>query len=283
MLLPPTQLDEREKPFDDERYIFEPKINGHRLTLSMEGGAVRLYTRHNHDVTRQYPELYNVPIEDNSDFVLDGEVACINPESGSIDFELVMERLTLKKPMQIREAITLLPVHFFVFDILRYKGEDLRGWPLVERKKLLREVLCANNYISPLMSVDNTGVSLFDAIQGKELEGIVAKKKVSKYFDQPEDNWIKIINYNYAVVQIVGYRKNQFGWLLEYRGKNVGILDVAVPSAHKNAFFGVSKVLLTGEDRNFVYVKPQINARVKFRSWTRTGLLRKPVFVEFVV
>jgi DNA ligase-1 len=283
MFLPPMLLEKREKPFDDERYIFEPKIDGHRLILSMENGIVRLFTRHNNEVTSQYPELHNVSIEDNSDLVLDGEVACLNPESGSIEFEMVMERFMMKKPMRIQESVFRQPVHFFVFDILRYKGEDLRSLPLIERKMLLEQVLSANNFISPLMMVEDTGVSLFDAIQEKQLEGIVAKKKRSGYVGRRDASWIKIINYTYAEVQIAGYRKNQFGWLLQHRNRNVGVLELAVPSAHKKAFYGVSQGLITGEDRNFVYVEPIIKARVRFRNWTRAGMLRTPEFVDYVI
>lgn len=283
MFLSPMLLVKREEPFDDERYLFEPKIDGHRLILSMENGIVRLFTRHKNEVTSQYPELHNVPIEDNSDVVLDGEVACINPETGSIEFEMVMERFMMKKQFTIREAVVRQPVHFFVFDILRYKGEDLRSLPLLERKKILEQVLSVNNFISPLMRINDTGVSLFDAIQLKKLEGIVAKKKCSKYVGRRDANWIKIINYTYAECQIAGYRKNQFGWLLKYQDRMVGVLELAVPSPHKNAFYGVSKALVTGEDRNFVYVEPKIKARVRFRNWTRAGILRTPEFVQFVV
>lgn len=283
MFISPMLLEKREKPFDDDRYIFEPKIDGHRLILSMENGIVRLFTRHNNEVTLQYPELHNVPIEDNTDVVLDGEVACINQESGSIEFEMVMERFTMKKPMTIMEAVVRQPVHFFVFDILRYKGKDLRELPLLERKKILEQVLSANHYISPLMKIDDSGVSLFEAIREKKLEGIVAKKKGSKYVGRRNSNWVKIINYAYAEVQIAGYRKNQFGWLLKHRERTVGVLELAVPSAHKNAFYGVSKVLITGEDRNFVYVQPSIKAMVRFRNWTRAGMLRTPEFVNFVI
>lgn len=283
MFLTPMLLVKREEPFDDERYLFEPKIDGHRLILSMEKGIVRLFTRHNNEVTFQYPELYNVPIEDNSDVVLDGEVACINPNTGSIEFEMVMERFMMKKPMSIQQGMIRQPVHFFVFDILRYKGEDLRALPLLERKNILEQVLTANNFISPLMRVGDTGISLFEAIHEKKLEGIVGKKKTSRYVGRRDANWIKIINYSNAVVQIAGYRKNQFGWLLQHGEKNVGVLELAVPSAHKNAFYGVSKALVTGEDRNFVYVHPSIKARVRFRNWTRAGMLRTPEFVNFII
>jgi DNA ligase-1 len=283
MFIKPMLLEKRERPFDDERYIFEPKIDGHRLILSMENGIVRLFNRYNNEVTQQYPELHLVPIEDNTDVVLDGEVACMNPDNGTIDFDRVLERYKMKKPMTIMEAAVRQPVHFFVFDIIRYKGEDLRGLPLMERRTLLEKVLKANHFISPLMWVDGSGVSLFEAIREKKLEGIVAKKKNSKYVGRRDASWIKIINYIYAEVQIAGYRKNQFGWLLRHQERTVGVLEAAIPSAHKNAFSGVSKGLITGEDRNFVYVEPSIKARVRFRNWTQAGTLRSPEFVDFIV
>lgn len=38
MFLSPMLLEKREEPFDDERYIFEPKIDGHRLIISIDNG-----------------------------------------------------------------------------------------------------------------------------------------------------------------------------------------------------------------------------------------------------
>jgi DNA ligase-1 len=168
MFLPPMLLEKREEPFDDARYIFEPKLDGHRLILSMENGIVRLYTRHNNEVTNRYPELHNVPIDDNSDVVLDGEVPCINPETGSIEFEMVMERFMMKKPMAITDAAVLQPVVYFVFDILRYMGEDLRSWPLMERKALLSHVIEENKHFSRVINIDGAGSSMFAAIREKE-------------------------------------------------------------------------------------------------------------------
>jgi DNA ligase-1 len=283
MFISPMLLEKRDHPFDDDRYIFEPKIDGHRLILSMQNGIVRLYTRHGNEVTRQYPELHNVPIEDGSDVVLDGEVAYMDPETGAIEFEGIMERFRLKKPLSIREASVRQPVHYFVFDIMRYKGEDVRSWPLSERKALLNEVLEGNRYYSRMLAVDGAGTALFEAILGKELEGIVAKRKDSSYVSRRDPNWLKIINYKYVTVQIAGYRKNQFGWLAQHNGRAVGIIELAVPAAHRQAFYGVAKTIITGEDRDYVYVQPSIEAVVRFRNWTRAGMLRAPEFVRFVV
>lgn len=58
-------------------------------------------------------------------------------------------------------------------------GKDCRGMTL-ERRELLEQVIIANEFISPLIHVEGTGVSLFNAIREKKLEGIVAKQKESK-------------------------------------------------------------------------------------------------------
>ncbi|MGG4344349.1 hypothetical protein [Paenibacillus lautus] len=45
------------------------------MIYSQKNGIVRLYTRHNNDCTRLYPEIANALFPD--DLVLDGEIACV--------------------------------------------------------------------------------------------------------------------------------------------------------------------------------------------------------------
>jgi DNA ligase-1 len=58
MFIAPMLLETAKSSFDSPDHIFEPKIDGHRLILSRQNGLTRLYTRHNNDCTRQYPEMY---------------------------------------------------------------------------------------------------------------------------------------------------------------------------------------------------------------------------------
>ncbi|WP_258881538.1 hypothetical protein [Paenibacillus sp. sptzw28] len=197
-----------------------------------------MYTRHNNEVTRQYPELHSVPVEPGCSVVLDGEVARMD-ESGWIDFEAVMERFKLTRTTKIREAALTKPVHYYVFDVLHYNGTDVRSWPLLERKALLMRILTANAFYSPVFAVEGAGTALFDSIRARNLEGIVAKRRDSLYVGRRSDNWLKIINYQYTDVYIAGYRKDQFGWLAHMNGSSAGIIELSVPSAHKKAFYGV--------------------------------------------
>ncbi|PZE22288.1 hypothetical protein [Paenibacillus xerothermodurans] len=285
MFIAPMLLQQREKPFSDPAYVFEPKIDGHRVILSRRDGETRLFTRHQTDCTKQYPELWN-PLVDG-DVMLDGEVCCIDPATGNIDFELVMDRFQLKKQDKIDTFTVQRPVHFVVWDILYHNGRSLCDLPLTERRSILESVLQTNANFSIVPQIQEHGEALYQSIVARSMEGMVAKRKDSKYVSRRSPDWLKIINYQYSEVYLAGIRKEDFGWLahVEENGSKrpAGIIELGVKPIHKTAFSTVSKQLIIGEDRQFVYLDPKLKARVKFRNWTRNGSLRTPVFLDFVV
>lgn len=134
MFIPPMLLQTAPRPFSHADYVFEPKIDGHRLIMTLIGtGQTRLYTRHQTDCTCQYPELSR---HSAHDVILDGEVAATD-NTGAIDFEAVMERFSLRKADRIRRAAESRPVNYVAFDILRLNGVDLTALPLYRRKEIL--------------------------------------------------------------------------------------------------------------------------------------------------
>ncbi|CAH1194675.1 Multifunctional non-homologous end joining DNA repair protein LigD [Paenibacillus auburnensis] len=287
MYISPMLLETAAAPFSDSRYIYEPKIDGHRLLYDQpDASSVHLYTRHNNECTRQYPEI-SVPFP--HDITLDGEIACVDPQTGAVDFESVMSRFQARRSDTIRRLIAELPVTYVIFDILRYKGEDLRNRPLMERKAILAGLALPNAHFGVTPYVEGAGEALFAQMQARAMEGVVAKRKDSVYeTGRRSAQWQKIINWTYADVYLSGYKKAEFGWLTsvpDNRGKMrpAGVIEFGASPTHKKAFYGVSKALITGEDSDFVYVEPRIRARVKIRNWTRAGMLRSPVFTEFIV
>lgn len=286
MFISPMLLETAPAPFSDDNYVFEPKIDGHRLILSHINGQTRLYTRHNNECTRQYPELAGFTFD--GDIILDGEVACSDPQTGAIDFELVMERLSAKKVDKILKLSATLPVNFLAFDILRYRGVELRGRSLMDRKEVLSAAdFSCFPFIGKIPFIEDEGEALYEHIRARKMEGIVAKRKNSIYVGNRSAAWRKIINWQYEDVYITGYRKSEFGWLASIPGKDgrlqpAGIIELGVTPRHKMAFYGVCKSLVTREERDFVYLEPKIKARVKIRNWTRNGMLRSPALVDFV-
>ncbi|NEN83497.1 RNA ligase family protein [Paenibacillus elgii] len=195
MFIQPMLLQMSPRPFSHVDYVFEPKIDGHRLILSrIEGGQTRLYTRHHNDCSRQYPELNDVMLDD---VILDGEVAATDG-TGAIDFEAVMERFSLRKTNRIRRAAEARPVNYVVFDILRLNGVDLTALPLYRRKEILASINIGNPCISVIPSVRKEGERLFNEIEARQMEGIVAKRAESVYVSGRSDAWLKIINSSFA-------------------------------------------------------------------------------------
>ncbi|WDZ59484.1 ATP-dependent DNA ligase [Paenibacillus polymyxa] len=285
MFISPMLLATSDTAFSDPQYIFEPKIDGHRLIFSQQNSTIRLYTRHNNDCTRQYPELL-LPFGD--DIVLDGEVACYDPATGLVDFESIMTRFMAKKSEKTQQLTRTLPVTFVIFDVLHYKGQDLQQLPLMQRKELLAGLTLPSDRFGIIPFIEGEGEALFRQMQGLGLEGMVGKKKDTKYYNRRHSAWQKVINWSYADVYITGYRKAQFGWLAcvpneSGKMRPSGIIEFGATPTQKKAFYGVSKALITGEDREYVYVEPRIRARVKMRNWTKAGNLRIPVFMEFIV
>jgi DNA ligase 1 len=55
MFIEPILLATAPEPFSDRHYIFEPKIDGHRLLFSQKNSWIRLYTRHETECTQHTP------------------------------------------------------------------------------------------------------------------------------------------------------------------------------------------------------------------------------------
>ncbi|RJG23359.1 RNA ligase family protein [Paenibacillus thiaminolyticus] len=285
MFIPPMLLETAQEPFSDPQYIYEPKFDGHRAILSCIRGQTRIYTRHNNECTRQYPELLAVPFEE--DMILDGELVCIAP-AGAVDFEAVMTRFQARRSDSIQRLSSQLPATFVVFDILMYHGEDLRRLPLMQRKEILATAsLPTNGHITVCPFIEAAGEALYDDICARSMEGIVCKRKNSRYVSRRSPAWQKVINWTYVDVWISGYRKEEFGWLVavedgDRRLRPAGVIELGANQDHKRAFYGVAKPLVIGEDKNNVYLQPAIRAKVKTRNWTKVSMLRDPVFVKFL-
>ncbi|UHA73260.1 ATP-dependent DNA ligase [Paenibacillus sp. 481] len=281
---PPMLLEMYEHPFDDDKYIFEPKIDGHRAILTYFDQKTNIYTRYGNNVTRQYPELHRLTWKHN--IVLDGEIACVN--SGKIEYESVMQRLKTENSMRIKILSSNLPATFIAFDILWYKNQDLRRLPLIQRKYILSQICMKGlDGITTIPVLENTGVALFEYIQKQSMEGMVAKLKDSCYIGKRSSSWLKIINWTITTVYLVGYHKLGLGWLTSVcldsgQYKQTGIVQCGMTNVHRKFYEEYCKSNLLKEDNEYVYIEPRIQAKVKIRNWTSHGMLRVPIFIDFV-
>jgi len=263
-------------------------MNGHRVIFSHKKGITRIFTRHHNECTSQYPELlHQVPTDD--DVVLDGEIVCVPPGKETFEFEAVMDRFRLKKDLKIFQASNVSPVTAVIWDILELNGRSLRNLSLMDRKRILAEVLGDNKFICKIPYFDTAGSYLFNAVKERGWEGICSKPKTSTYVSGEAGRkiWKKIINYQYCEVYLGGYRKKTFGWVsllprIDGSLSPGGIIELATNPIQRNHFFKRAHKLVKGEDKNFVYLHPEIRGIVRHRGFTRNHMLCLPEFVDFI-
>jgi bifunctional non-homologous end joining protein LigD len=128
------------------------------------------------------PELDALPIF----ATLDGELCAFGPD-GSPDFPLICERMLMRR--------SGIRVTYMIFDLLSLDGEDLTCAPYSERRTQL-EALALNGIYWQTPERFDDGESLFEAVCEHELEGVVAKRKGSRY-RSGERGWVKIKNRDY--------------------------------------------------------------------------------------
>jgi bifunctional non-homologous end joining protein LigD len=76
----------------------------------------------------------------------------------------------------------------------RLNGKDLRELPLLKRKAALKRILgkTKNNRIRFTDHVIGEGLALFEQLEERSLEGMVAKRIDSKYVGGRTRDWLKI-------------------------------------------------------------------------------------------
>lgn len=285
--LKPMLVSMGYEPFNNENYIFEPKMDGWRILLHKEGQRIEAYTRNGKCVTEKFPELQAV-------------VGKIKPSTAIFDCEGVVMRegrpifddfsyrCRLSDPVKIAQAQISHPASFVAFDVL-YTDHDHTDDPLMDRKQRLIEMIEPNPILMPTLYVEGEGKALRALSIEHDLEGIVAKKKDSKYqLNTRSPDWIKIKNYKTIDTIILGYRTApEFSLVVglhfpTVRYKPVATVHIGISPEEKAAFLEVAKQLLTEKDRNTQWIEPRLCCRVQYLERTELHYLRMVSFKGFL-
>ena len=196
-------------PFDSDNHIFELKLDGIRCIAYLDNNTMELRTKRNLRVSGIYPELSNINKQVNARCILDGELIVMN--HGRPDFDEVRRRTLMSNKLKIELAASQLAASFTAFDILYYENKQITDLPLMERKDLLEKTISENNKLSISRYIEDQGKAFYKLAELNELEGIVAKRKESRYyFDKRTKDWIKIKYYKDEDYVVCGYiRKTQ--------------------------------------------------------------------------
>lgn len=187
----PMLISERVEPYDDEDSIFEFKIDGNRCIAYNDKYSSDLRNKRDIKILPRFPELGLLFKNCRYKCVLDGELNILI--DGKPDFYEVQKRATMTDPFKIELAIKRYPANFVAFDIIYYKDKLVTDFPLIERKKILDEVIYENDILSKSRYIDANGIALFKLAEEHGLEGIVGKKKLSHYwFGKETKEWNKV-------------------------------------------------------------------------------------------
>jgi bifunctional non-homologous end joining protein LigD len=149
-------------------YIFELKHDGFRAVAYLQNGECKLISRNQRNLgfVALKRLLAKLPVKTA---ILDGEIICVDAK-GVSQFNQLLSRKG--EPV------------FYAFDLLWLDGEDLRQRPLIEPKKRLAQLIQAAKCPRlPYAQHIERGKSLFAEICARDLEGIVAKRKLGIYED----------------------------------------------------------------------------------------------------
>ncbi|QGT98887.1 ATP-dependent DNA ligase [Candidatus Syntrophocurvum alkaliphilum] len=285
------------EPFDDKNYVYQVKWDGVRIIANINSNKVELINRNYKYKTLQYPELLTLSNQVNAkNTVLDGEVVVL--KAGKPSFESVIRRDKAKSKEKINHLKSLFPITYLVFDILAKDNKPLHKTPLIDRKKILTDTLIENQFVQ-LVEDFNSGIKLFEAIKGQELEGIVAKKKTSLYIPgKKHKDWFKIKYRRNQLCVVAGYtcRSNIVNSLLlgAYRDNELYYIGRVGSGLTVNEWNSLTnelpKLVITNSpfvnyqakpNKTFSFVKPVLVVNVSYVEWTESMHLRSPVIVNF--
>jgi bifunctional non-homologous end joining protein LigD len=284
-----------DKVPDEQGWVFELKYDGVRLLSRVDGSDVRCISRNGLDWTHKVEPVVDALAKLKLDGAwIDGELIVTDP-NGRSDFSLLQHSMEQRRFDELQLCI---------FDLLYFRGEDLRGLPLSQRKTRLDAALAKLPANGPLRLADqihSDSAELLARVCNQHLEGLVAKKIGSAYVGDRSTNWLKVKCHREqefvvgGAAFLPGRGTGTFSSLLvgvksgkglKYVGRVGGGFD-----AQERAEWHERSKKLARTDSPFDnhpdkrageiwhWMKPELVIQVAFADWTHSGILRQPRYL----
>ncbi|MDR7811306.1 ATP-dependent DNA ligase [Lacrimispora sp.] len=283
----PMLISEMVEPFDSPNFIYEIKWDGIR-TLSFLDTKTDMRNKRNKLMIPIFPELEGLYRQVKTKCIIDHELLVL--KNGIPDFYEVQKRALMSNSFKIKLAADKYPASVIAYDILYYKDKDITMLPLMERKKYLTDVVIENHLISVSRFIENDGIKLFELVKEKGLEGTVAKRKDSLYWQgKRTKDWVKCKIMSTDDCVICGYipKENNMTSLvlgqydddvLVYKGHVTLGVSLRVLKEHKYKVIDYSPFgyVPPGND-DCVWLAPELVCIVESMPTEKEGF-RQPVF-----
>ncbi|WP_276347242.1 DNA ligase D [Daejeonella sp. JGW-45] len=276
-----------DEPFDDPDWVYEVKWDGYRALAFLNNGEADILSRNNKSFNDKFYPIQKTLQSWKFNAVLDGEILVLN-DKGVSNFGSLQNWRS--------EADGELA--FYVFDLLWYEGKNLMELPLIQRQKVLKEILPTDDDNVRLSQVFNAnGTDFFSAAERLGLEGIIAKKADSTYsVNIRSREWLKIKISKKQEVVIGGYTRNKdttkaFSSLLLGVYKNgefqyAGKVGTGFSHSQQKEMLAKFKPLII--DKSPFPIEPDYNKPSRFRpnppqakaTWLKPELVCEIAFTE---
>jgi len=288
----PMLIADQKEPFDDNNYIYELKFDGIRTLLYSDGESIEIRNKRNKALHPIIPELCDLYNNIKGKVILDGEIIVM--KRGKPDFYEVQKRALMTNYSKIELASNMFPITFIAYDIIYQEGNELIDLPLMDRKKILEEMVITSDRIAISKVIENKGIALFRLTKKQGLEGVIAKKKQSKYvYGKRTKDWVKFKNMVDEDYVVLGYipKQNKMTSLIigQYNTDMelfyVGHVTLGV-SFNQLLQYKISKIdkplianVPAGND-DAIWLQPKLVVTVEY-MYNDKNNLRQPVFRGF--
>lgn len=262
-------------------WAFEMKWDGVRLISESSRGVLQMRTRQGKAVAAsQFPELAEITAADG--LILDGELTVFDGDR--TDFGAVLRRL-LTRGHRAAGLAEEHPATMLVFDVLQVAGEDLRRRPYEERRAILEGLALPADWLVP--PAFTNGPATLAASLEHGLEGVVAKRRASRYSSGRSRSWVKYRHKGVVDAVVVGWVRRPSGGLslllaepgtLRYIGRVTaprGLVDALAPLATSSPAAAVP-----AQSGAVQWVRPVLEVEVTASSREPDGRLRQARFVR---
>ena len=181
---------------EGEEWAYEPKLDGFRAIVYVDGAESYIQSRGGKDLNRYFPELEFAP----GRWVLDGELV-IRDADGNLEFDSLQERI---HPAQSRIELLSkeIPAGYIVFDLLAEGDAALLERPLRERRERLEAIAAkAGLELTPLTT---------DTAQAEKwlgsIEGVMAKDLSAPYVPGKRKGMAKVKRERTIDCVVMGWR-----------------------------------------------------------------------------
>src|ERR687897_3056205 len=212
-LLPQLARPAKKLPTGDG-WVYEPKWDGFRAIVFIDGGEVYLQSRSGKPLRRYFPEL-SFP---EGRYVLDGEIVLFD-EHGRQDFDALGQRIHPAES-RINMLAEETPTRFVAFDLLALDDDSLLELPQAERRDRLEGVVEAPVDLTPATEVPDEAEPWL-----RGAEGVIAKRQDARYCPGERVGMAKIKRVRTIDAVVMGWRP----------GKEEGTLGSLILGLYDNA------------------------------------------------